>query len=542
MRLLGLAGPTVVGASVVYAYLANHPTVAQTENGTAYAFPLSTLTYCGLLFFVYVSGGLPRNPFFPAFVFRSNIFPLLYKLYCSYGVGYRFLSGVLHQPVAFPHSDYRNGIRCLDAGSPLRLKVPPVGGKNALPFLQKFYARGGGVVDAALWSGTAGRGVVVVPVPMFSDNYAYFIISMQTQKVAVVDPADPEMVLRFLRSLRGLLRVPLQLTDVLTTHKHWDHAGGNELLTQYAKTGPPPPPAPSRSRAARAKAAAAAAEAEAAGPAPIPPEMETTPLLDPHLRIIGSDVDRPLACTEFVNDASPVFTVAGGGVSVRAMAAPGHTSGSLVFVVGTTEVEAGAVNPSPARIAVFTGDSLFSGGCGAPFETVSVTQIIKARETFLVDSRIRTQPATGQEVADEDVLLYVGHEYTERLLEEVVKLMTRAVQGRGAAADERGIRYIQMAAEALRGVKVLREQSDGLKDASLIGQDDSKQRPAFRLPSCTVPTSLAMEKTVNPLLTVDAAELAELARTEKEGGMDASAVERTIYGAGRRCLPSEEKN
>lgn len=522
MKLLSFAGPTLVGASVVYVYLANHPTSAQLASNTAYTFPLSTLTYCGLLFFVYASGILPRNPFFPTFVFRSNIFPLLYRLYCSYGVGYRLLSGILHQPVAYPHSDYRNGIRCLDAGSPLQLKTAPLGAQNALPFLQKFYARGGGVVDSALWTGASTRGVVVVPVPMFSDNYAYLVISMATKKVVAVDPADPEMVLRFLSSLRGQLRVPLQLTDVLTTHKHWDHAGGNKLLADYANAQRKPTP-----QAAPAADGAAAAEAAA--------ETDSTPLVAPDLRIIGSDVDRPLACTEFVNDASPVFDVAGGGAKVRAMAAPGHTSGSLIFVIGTAEAE--AAGASPARVAVFTGDSLFSGGCGAPFETVSVTQIIKTRETFLDDPRIRSQPATGAEVAEEDVLLYVGHEYTERLLQEVVTLMTRVVNSRGAAADQRGLRYIRTTKDALRGVKVLREESDGLKDASLVGRNDGKQKPAFRLPSCTIPTSLAVEKAVNPLLTVDDEELAALARTEKEGEMDLNAVERAIYCSDRRTMP-----
>lgn len=517
MKALSLAGPSAVVASLVYVYMANHPTAAQVNGKTAFVFPLSTLTYCGILFFMYASGALPRNPFFPAFVFRSNIFPLLYKVYCSYGIGYKLLSGIMHQPVAYPHSDFRNGVRCLDAGSQLRLKTAPVGPHSALPYLQTFYARGGGVVDSALWTGSVDRGVVVVPIPMFGDNYAYLIVSMQTRKVAVVDPADPEMVLRYLGSLRGQLQVPLQLTDVLTTHKHWDHAGGNQLLARYSKTQPSPPPPHE-------------------GAAPLT-EMDTTPLVDPNLRIIGSDVDRPLACTIFVNDESPVFEVAGGGAKVRAMAAPGHTTGSLLFVVGTAE--AGTDTASPARVAVFTGDSLFSGGCGAPFETVSVTQIMKTRHDFLEDERIRTQPATGQAVAEEDVLLYVGHEYTERLLQEVVTLMTRVLKGRGEEADRRGVRYIKAAAEALRGVKVLREESDGLKDASLMGRDDVKQKPAFRLPSCTMPTSLAMEKAVNPLLTVDDEELAALARTEKEGEMDSNAVERAIYCSDRRCTPSQ---
>lgn len=35
------------------------------------------------------------------------------------------------------------------------------------------------------------RGVLVVPVPMFADNYSYLILSLATGKAVAVDAADP---------------------------------------------------------------------------------------------------------------------------------------------------------------------------------------------------------------------------------------------------------------------------------------------------------------------------------------------------------------
>ncbi|CAJ1023517.1 Metallo-beta-lactamase superfamily, putative [Leishmania guyanensis] len=516
-KLLSWMGPVAVGASVAYVYAANHPSANQLESGVAYQFPLTTLKYCGILFLIYVSGVMPRNPLFPSFVFRHNIFPLLYKLYCSYAIGYCVLRPIMHHPVAYPHSNHHNGIRCIDAGSPLRLKRAPPGTTDAFSFLTRFYARAGGVVDVDLWNGSAVRGVAVVPVPIFGDNYAYLIVSMQTHKVAAVDPADPEMVLRIMESLRTTLQIPLQLTEVLTTHKHWDHAGGNEMLAKFSKKELSVPP--------RGEAGVNYAS--------------DIPLLDPNLRFIGSEEDAPLCCDVLVNDASPVFEVMGGAAKVQAMAAPGHTKGSLVFVVGSAEE--GVFTATPARVAVFTGDSLFCGGCGAPFETASVAQIMKARATFLKDPRMRTQPGTGQEVTDEDILLYVGHEYTERLLTEVMTLMTRVITRSRAPCDPRCKDYVRAVADSLREVKMLRTESDGLTDAAHIGCETDTQKPRFRLPSCTVPSSLAVEKTVNPLLTVDDEVLVALAKAEKDGPIDSNEVERAIYCSDRRCLPTLTK-
>lgn len=65
-------------------------------------------------------------------------------------------------------------------------------------------------------------------IPALEDNYMYLIIDEQTQECAAVDPVDPEKILRAIKE-EGVV-----LKSVLTTHHHWDHAGGNEKLIGLA--------------------------------------------------------------------------------------------------------------------------------------------------------------------------------------------------------------------------------------------------------------------------------------------------------------------
>lgn len=60
--------------------------------------------------------------------------------------------------------------------------------------------------------------------PALSDNYMYLIICNKTKEAAIVDPVNPETVLEAVKS------EDVKLKSVLTTHHHWDHAGGNEKL------------------------------------------------------------------------------------------------------------------------------------------------------------------------------------------------------------------------------------------------------------------------------------------------------------------------
>eukprot|EP00904_Undaria_pinnatifida_P010579 jgi/Undpi1/6651/HiC_scaffold_20.g09130.m1 len=64
----------------------------------------------------------------------------------------------------------------------------------------------------------------VIPVPILSDNYAYLLVDPVTRKTACVDPAEPEKV------MVAAIDRGLEISVLLCTHKHWDHSGGNEAM------------------------------------------------------------------------------------------------------------------------------------------------------------------------------------------------------------------------------------------------------------------------------------------------------------------------
>lgn len=62
--------------------------------------------------------------------------------------------------------------------------------------------------------------------PALQDNYIWVIHDTTTEVTAVVDPAEPDPVLRFLRE-KGW-----KLAYIFNTHTHWDHIAGNLVLKQ----------------------------------------------------------------------------------------------------------------------------------------------------------------------------------------------------------------------------------------------------------------------------------------------------------------------
>ena len=71
------------------------------------------------------------------------------------------------------------------------------------------------------------------------------------------------------------------------------------------------------------------------------------------MRVYGSIEDSVDSCTHTLYDGDRIQV---GGLTVRVLHAPCHTRGSLCFILD---------GPTPA---LFGGDTLFCGGCGAPFE------------------------------------------------------------------------------------------------------------------------------------------------------------------------------
>lgn len=141
--------------------------------------------------------------------------------------------------------------------------------------------------------------------PCLNDNYGYLIRDATSGAVATIDTPDPEAI------NAQLADAGWQLTHILNTHHHWDHAGGNLALKEQW-------------------------ECEIIGPKA---EADRIPGID---RAVGEGDIVELG-------ASPA----------RVFDTPGHTSGHIVYHFADAFGENGAA---------FVGDTIFAMGCGRLFE------------------------------------------------------------------------------------------------------------------------------------------------------------------------------
>jgi len=138
-------------------------------------------------------------------------------------------------------------------------------------------------------------------IPTRRDNYVYLLREPESGRVGVVDPSDAKPV------IEALERLGWTLTDIINTHHHNDHTGGNlELKEKYG-----------------------------------------CPVVGPRAdrdRIAGIDMD--------VGDGD---TYRLGEAEAKVFDTPGHTSGHIAYWF-------------PESKALFCGDTLFALGCGRLFE------------------------------------------------------------------------------------------------------------------------------------------------------------------------------
>uniref|UniRef100_A0A0E0GLX9 hydroxyacylglutathione hydrolase n=1 Tax=Oryza nivara TaxID=4536 RepID=A0A0E0GLX9_ORYNI len=145
----------------------------------------------------------------------------------------------------------------------------------------------------------------IIPVACLEDNYAYLIVDESTKSAAAVDPVEPEKV------LAAAAEVGVRIDCVLTTHHHWDHAGGNEKMAQSV----------------------------------------------PGIKVYGGSLDNVKGCTDQVENGTKLSL--GKDIEILCLHTPCHTKGHISYYVTSKEEE----DP-----AVFTGDTLFIAGCGRFFE------------------------------------------------------------------------------------------------------------------------------------------------------------------------------
>ncbi|KAK9711975.1 Metallo-beta-lactamase superfamily [Popillia japonica] len=146
----------------------------------------------------------------------------------------------------------------------------------------------------------------VIILPALADNYMYLIVDENTKQAAVVDPVEPETV------MKEVEKQGVNLSKVLTTHHHWDHASGNQkLLTMVKKS-------------------------------------------NSVLQVYGGD-ERIGGLTDKVQHGDKFMI---GDINVECLFTPCHTTGHICYYLTVAE-------QTPA---VFTGDTLFVAGCGRFFE------------------------------------------------------------------------------------------------------------------------------------------------------------------------------
>ncbi len=147
------------------------------------------------------------------------------------------------------------------------------------------------------------------------------------------DPCDSSAVLNSLNEHN------MNLTTILITHHHWDHTGGVSDLKK--KTG---------------------------------------------CEVIGPDKHRIPAIDRIVDDKQ-VLTI--GNMEIHVIATPGHTNTSVCYYIPVS-------NKNENKV-LWTGDTLFTGGCG---------RLLECNARTMFDSLLKLA------LLPDDTLVYCGHDYT----------------------------------------------------------------------------------------------------------------------------------
>lgn len=159
-----------------------------------------------------------------------------------------------------------------------------------------------------------------------------------TKDSVIIDPANPDEVLP---TLRERMNGDINLTSILNTHHHWDHAGGNEkLLSQLPDRVP----------------------------------------------VVGG---KDCAVVTRTPKDREEFKI-GSSITVTPLYTPCHTQDSICYYMADSATD---------QKVVFTGDTLFIGGCGKFFEGTATEMHAALNKT------LASLP--------DDTKVFPGHEYTK---------------------------------------------------------------------------------------------------------------------------------
>ncbi|RAH46402.1 glyoxylase [Aspergillus brunneoviolaceus CBS 621.78] len=185
----------------------------------------------------------------------------------------------------------------------------------------------------------SARAMHIQSIPMWTgkgNNYAYLVTDEPTKQSVIIDPANPPEVTPELES--QIKAGKIDLTAIVNTHHHWDHAGGNnELLKTFGK-----------------------------------------------LPVIGGKDCQSVTQTPAHGETFRI----GERIAVTALHTPCHTQDSICYFMQDGDQK-----------VVFTGDTLFIGGCGRFFEGTAPEMHKALNETLAA--------------LPDDTKVYPGHEYTK---------------------------------------------------------------------------------------------------------------------------------
>lgn len=256
--------------------------------------------------------------------------------------------------------------------------------------------------------------VYIHPIPQWVDNLGYLVVCLPQPTIErtersiitveegrdpivgfIIDSGQCDAVVKTIELIQEYHynKRSIRLESIVSTHKHHDHTGGNTELLKHA--------------------------------------MGST-----ITRVYGGAVEKVPNCTDhLVNGEKLTLPKFGSNdmnlvVEVEAIAVPAHTRGSMVYRLRTKTDEVGQA----AVEFLFTGDTIFSGGSGVPFEadvgSETESQLAKsngntfirgnlgpnAMERCFAEVMARAMPNDHSSDATERILIFPGHEYTQELL------------------------------------------------------------------------------------------------------------------------------